>query len=59
MTECNLGIALRSYHEASLVRPMFPLPEREAGVSSASAEGNTLEQNVEGDWQIAPGCVLE
>jgi len=59
VTACNLGIALRSHNEASLVRPMFPLPESEAGISSASAEGNTLEQNVEGDWQIDPGCVLE
>jgi len=56
---CNIGIALQTYNESSLSRPIFPLPETEAGSSSATAQGNTFARNTTTDWQIKPGCDVE
>ena len=56
---CDIGIALQAYNESSLTRPIFPLPETEAGSSSATAQGNTFARNTTADWQIEPGCDVE
>jgi len=56
---CDIGIALRTYNEGLLTRPIFPLPETEAGPSSASAQDNTFERNTTADWQIEPRCEVK
>ena len=56
---CDIGIALRTYNEGSLTRPIFPLSENKAGSSSASGQDNTFERNTKADWQIEPGCEVK
>lgn len=59
VVRCDIGIALRAYNEGSLTRPIFLLPENEAGSSRATAQGNTFERNTRADWQIEPGCEVK